>query len=68
MKTIIIATDYSPAAGNALAYGARLARHCGAGVVLFNAYHLPVPVGVGDAMLPLPDKEELIAENIVVPI
>jgi nucleotide-binding universal stress UspA family protein len=40
MNTIIIATDYSPAATNALQYAASLASVVKADLVLFNSYHL----------------------------
>ncbi len=40
MKTIIVATDYSPAANNALEYAANLASIVKADLVLFNTYHL----------------------------
>ncbi|WOK04743.1 universal stress protein [Imperialibacter roseus] len=40
MNTIIIATDYSPAANNALQYAANLASVVKADLVLFNSYHL----------------------------
>lgn len=61
MNPIIVATDYSPAAGNALTYAAQLARLTGSKIILFNAYHLPVPVG--EAMIPLPDNQKLVADN-----
>jgi nucleotide-binding universal stress UspA family protein len=44
MKTIIVATDYSETADNALQFGAHLARVFNADLVLFNAYHLDVHV------------------------
>ncbi|MEQ6121448.1 universal stress protein [Reichenbachiella sp. MALMAid0571] len=40
MKTIIIATDYSAVASNALQYAANLACVVNADLVLFNTYHL----------------------------
>ena len=45
MKTIIIATDYSPAALNAVKYGADMALAIDARVMLFHAYHIPVSYG-----------------------
>lgn len=42
METILIASDFSPAADNALEYGARLARHFNASVLLAHAYSLPL--------------------------
>ncbi len=40
MKTIIVATDFSAAANNALGYAANLASAVDADLVLFNAYHM----------------------------
>ena len=42
MKTIIVATDYSNTANNALQYAAHLASVIHADLVLFNAFQLPV--------------------------
>lgn len=42
MKTIIVATDFSPAATNALHYGIEMARSLEASIVLFHAYQVPV--------------------------
>jgi nucleotide-binding universal stress UspA family protein len=42
MKTIIVATDYSANAGNALRYAGSLAAFTNASILLFNAYQLPV--------------------------
>ena len=41
MKTILIATDFSPASGNALLYGVQLAKVLSAKVILFHAYKPP---------------------------
>ncbi|MES2647923.1 MAG: universal stress protein [Bacteroidota bacterium] len=38
MKTILVATDFSPAAGNALLYAVKMARYLDAKVVLYHAY------------------------------
>ena len=43
MKKILIATDFSPASGNALLYGTKLAAALNATVILFHAYQLPHP-------------------------
>ncbi len=61
MKTIIVATDYSPTAENALAYAAQLARLTSSKMVIFNAYHLPIPSAEG--VMPMLDLQEFIAEN-----
>ncbi len=42
MKTILIPTDYSEAAGNALQYSLGLAKYTGAKIILLHAYHVPV--------------------------
>lgn len=44
MKTIMVATDYSATATNALHYGASLARVFHADLILFNVYNLSVHV------------------------
>lgn len=44
MKTIFIVTDFSDASHNASRYGIELADFFGAGVVLFNAYSVPVSI------------------------
>ncbi|MGZ3932461.1 MAG: universal stress protein [Bacteroidia bacterium] len=41
METIIIPTDFSPAASNALNYGVELAKYFNARIVLVNAYPMP---------------------------
>jgi nucleotide-binding universal stress UspA family protein len=41
MKTIIVATDFSKAASNALLFGAEIARSSGARIILFNATQVP---------------------------
>jgi len=44
MKTIIVATDYSATASNALRFAAKLAQVFNANLVLFNVYHFNVHV------------------------
>ena len=46
MKTIIIPTDFSPAATCAMNYALDMAKEIGASVILFHIYN--VPVGAGD--------------------
>lgn len=43
MKTVLVATDYSRAAGNAVEYAAAFAKALQARLVLFNAYTLATP-------------------------
>lgn len=61
MKTIIVATDYSKAADNALDYAAAYARCAASKIVLFNAFHMPIPASTPP--FPVPDIHELIALN-----
>jgi nucleotide-binding universal stress UspA family protein len=44
MNTIIVPTDFSPAAEKATAYAAQLARKTESSVLLLHAYQLPVPM------------------------
>lgn len=43
MKTILVPTDFSYAAENASLYAVNLAKEINAKVILFHAFHLPVP-------------------------
>ncbi len=43
MKTILVPTDYSETAANALRYAAGLAAYAEARLVLVHVYHIPVP-------------------------
>jgi nucleotide-binding universal stress UspA family protein len=64
MKTIIVATDYSKAATNALNYGAEVARQTGARIILFNATSIPAPITYTSYLPALkPSLEEHIAAN-----
>src|SRR5262245_789811 len=42
MKTIIVPTDFSPVASNALHYALEMARAINAGIILLNTYQVPV--------------------------
>lgn len=57
MKTIIIPTDFSPAATNALHYGIEMAKAVDARILLFNAYQ--VPVSYSDVPILLVSVDEL---------
>jgi nucleotide-binding universal stress UspA family protein len=61
MKTILVATDFSKAASNALAYAAGIARHLKAKLVLFNAFQLPPPMAV--SILPRDHRNRYLEEN-----
>ena len=55
MKTILVATDFSPAADNALLFALNMAKGTGARIVLFNAYL--AASFVPDMVLIVPDKD-----------
>ena len=57
MKTIIIPTDFSPAATNALQYGIEMAKKIQGSLLLFHAYQ--VPVSYSDVPIVLVSVEEL---------
>lgn len=61
MKTILVATDYSRAANNAMDYAATFAQHTGSKIVLFNAFHLPVPAS--SISYSKMDTQEQMAQN-----
>jgi nucleotide-binding universal stress UspA family protein len=61
MKSLIVSTDYSETAQNAVEYTAALAQYISANVILFHAFHLPVPTS-GVPFL-FPDIDEIITEN-----
>jgi nucleotide-binding universal stress UspA family protein len=57
MKTILVPTDFSPVAQNAVYYAAEIAKLVNARIVLFHAYHIPVVTT--DVPMPMPSMEEL---------
>ncbi len=57
MKTIIIPTDFSPAANNAVNYGVDMALAINATVLLLHVYN--IPVALGDVPVALLSVEEL---------
>jgi nucleotide-binding universal stress UspA family protein len=57
MKTIIIPTDFSPSANNAMHYGLEMAKAINANVLLFYVY--TVPISMTDAPIILVSVEEL---------
>lgn len=54
MKNILVPTDFSDAANNAVEYAIQLASSSGAAIVLLNVYHLPLPAGEMPLMLVAP--------------
>jgi nucleotide-binding universal stress UspA family protein len=57
MNTIIIPVDFSSASENAMHYGARLAQHIGASVLLTHIYQMPV--GINDMQVMMLPADEL---------
>jgi nucleotide-binding universal stress UspA family protein len=57
MKTIIIPTDFSPAANNAVNYGVDMAIAVNASVLFFHVYN--IPVAIGDVPIVLLSVDEL---------
>lgn len=65
MKTIIIPTDFSPVAANAVNYGADMALAINASVLLFHVYNIPVAYGdVPVALLSVDEMKKGADENI----
>ncbi|MEP6948542.1 MAG: universal stress protein [Ginsengibacter sp.] len=61
MKTIIVATDYSGSANNAIKYAAALARHTNSTLVLVNSFELSV--SAANTLLPASSVDDLISIN-----
>ncbi|MGZ3844922.1 MAG: universal stress protein [Flavisolibacter sp.] len=57
MKTIVLATDFSASADNAMLYAGRIANNIGASLLLLHVYQ--VPVGMNDMPLLVVSTEEL---------
>lgn len=62
MRTIIVATDFSAAAANAFDYAIGLAKETNAQLILFHAFHVPVPATEMPVIVVTP--EELEEENL----
>src|SRR5256885_651667 len=58
MNTILIPTDYSDTAENALNYAVELAKSSSAKLILMHAYQIPVPTGDVPVMLVSPEELE----------
>ncbi|MBD0374557.1 MAG: universal stress protein [Flavisolibacter sp.] len=63
MKTILIPTDFSPAADNALHYGARLAQQAEADILLLHVYTIPITVNEIPVMTISGDELKRIADE-----
>ncbi|WP_373057520.1 universal stress protein [Zunongwangia sp. H14] len=61
MKTIIVATDFSPEAENALLYAAGFAGKIQARIILFNSFN--IPIHLGNSILPAEALNKLEEEN-----
>ena len=65
MKTIIIPTDFSPAATNAVNYGVDMALAVDASVLLLHVYNIPIALGdVPVALLSVDELKNAAEENI----
>jgi nucleotide-binding universal stress UspA family protein len=61
MKTLIVATDFSKEAENAVEYACAAAQHLNTNVILFNSY--TIPLHVSNARLPASVFNELLENN-----
>ncbi|HET6996306.1 MAG TPA: universal stress protein [Chitinophagaceae bacterium] len=65
MKTIIIPTDFSPAASNATQYGVDMAIAINASVTLLHVYNIPIAVGdVPVALLSVDELKDAAEQNL----
>jgi nucleotide-binding universal stress UspA family protein len=65
MKTIIIPTDFSPAADNAVRYGVDMALAVNASVLLLHVYNIPIALGdVPVALLSVDELKDAADRNI----
>jgi nucleotide-binding universal stress UspA family protein len=56
MESILVPTDFSECADNALEYALHLAAQTGAAVTILNVYHVPLPAGEVPLMLVSPHE------------
>jgi nucleotide-binding universal stress UspA family protein len=64
MKTILIATDFSPAAHNACVYGIELAKAINAKVIFFNAFQVSYPLAENLLVVPAMEIQEATNERL----
>ena len=69
MKTILIATDFSPASRNASLYGVELGKALDAKIILFSAYYLPnrmpsLNVGISEFGI-MKNTEDKLAQEVL---
>jgi nucleotide-binding universal stress UspA family protein len=66
MKTIIIPTDFSPAATNAMNYGVDMALAIKAGILLLHVYNIPITLGdVPVALLSIDELKKTAEDSII---
>lgn len=58
MKTILVATDFSKSANNAIDYAVELAKFTKSKLILFHTYHVPVVASEVPVMMPSLDEIE----------
>lgn len=61
MTTIIVATDFSEVAENAVEYAAAAAKHSDARLILFNSFE--IPVHAANTLLPASSIQRLLGDN-----
>lgn len=61
MRTIIVATDFSPVADNAVEYAAGIAKQTNSKLILYHSF--VIPVHVGNTILPASSIQELMDDN-----
>lgn len=61
MKTILVPTDFSDSANNAMEYALELASLSGAQIVMLNVYHMPLPAG--EMPLALVSPQEILGHS-----
>lgn len=64
MKTILIPTDFSKSAENALDYAIEIAKHTGSKLILFHAYQLPLETSELPVMPTLEEIEKQVVKNL----
>lgn len=62
MKKFLVPTDFSNAAGASVDFAAAMAQFMGADIVLFHAFHIPIPST--EAPVVLISEEDLVNENL----
>ncbi len=66
MKTILVPTDFSPTAENAVNYAGLLCKELGAKLILLHVYMLPVPVSEIPYVMVSADEMQKASENALI--